>query len=83
MASDTTKPGLRERNKIEKLQRITAAARDLFIEKGFDETTTREIAQRAHVGLGTLFLYATDKRDLLFLICTEELEALTGGKRYN
>ena len=77
MASDTTKPGLRERNKIEKLQRITAAARDLFIEKGFDETTTREIAQRAHVGLGTLFLYATDKRDLLFLICTEELEALT------
>ena len=77
MAGETNKPGLRERNKIEKLQRITAAARDLFIEKGLDETTTREIARRAHVGLGTLFLYATDKRDLLFLICTEQLEALT------
>ena len=77
VASDSDKIGLRERNKIEKLQRITAAARDLFIEKGFDDTTTREIARRAHVGLGTLFLYATDKRDLLFLICTEELEALT------
>lgn len=68
---------VRERNRRDKLQRITAAARALFVEKGFDETTTREIAQRANVALGTLFLYATDKRDLLFLICTDELEALT------
>ena len=65
--------GLRERNKLDKLQRIKHAARTLFIEKGFDETTTREIARRAGVALGTLFLYATDKRDLLFLICTDEL----------
>ena len=68
---------VRERNRRDKLQRITAAARALFVEKGFDETTTREIARRAGVALGTLFLYATDKRDLLFLICTDELEALT------
>ena len=60
---------VRERNRRDKLQRITAAARALFVEKGFDETTTREIARRADVALGTLFLYATDKRDLLFLIC--------------
>ena len=66
---------VRERNRRDKLQRITAAARALFVEKGFDETTTREIARRADVALGTLFLYATDKRDLLFLICTDELEA--------
>jgi len=79
MEDGTEKLGLRERNKIEKLQRITAAARELFVEKGFDETTTREIARCAHVGLGTLFLYATDKRDLLFLICTEELEELTAA----
>ena len=69
--------GVRERNRIDKLQRITEAARTLFVEKGFDETTTREIARRANVALGTLFLYATDKRDLLFLICTDELEDLT------
>lgn len=68
---------VRERNRRDKLQRITAAARDLFVEKGFDETTTREIARRADVALGTLFLYATDKRDLLFLICTDELEKLS------
>ena len=77
MAGVSKNIGLREQNKIEKLQRITIAARDLFVEKGFDETTTREIARHAHVALGTLFLYATDKRDLLFLICTDELEDLT------
>ena len=37
----------------------------------------REIAQRAHVGLGTLFNYAEDKRDLVFLIFNEELNAVT------
>lgn len=67
-----TKPGLRERNKIDKLRRIKAAARDLYVSRGFDETTTREIARAADVGLGTLFAYATNKRDLLFLIFNDE-----------
>jgi AcrR family transcriptional regulator len=59
--------GLRERNKREKLDRITAAARELFRAKGFDETTAREICERAGIGTGTLFLYVRDKRELLFL----------------
>jgi AcrR family transcriptional regulator len=37
----------------------------------------RQIAKRAHVGLGTLFNYAEDKRDLVFLIFNEELNAVT------
>ena len=57
--------GQREKNKIEKLQRIREAARELFVKKGFDETTTREIAVRAGVGIGTVFTYAENKRDLL------------------
>src|SRR4029453_4293208 len=56
---------LRDRNKQEKLARIERAARQLFTQKGFEGTTTREIAQRARVGAGTLFLYAKDKRELL------------------
>jgi AcrR family transcriptional regulator len=64
---------LREQNKIEKRQRIRRAARELFSKYGYDETTLRQIAQRAHVGLGTLFNYVQDKRDLIFLICNEEL----------
>ena len=66
--------GQRERNKLDKLRRIKDAARELFIEKGFDDTMTREIAIRAGVGLGTIFIYAANKRDLLFLIVNDELE---------
>jgi AcrR family transcriptional regulator len=69
--------GQRERNKIDKLRRIKDAARELFVEKGFDDTMTREIAIRAGVGLGTIFIYAANKRDLLFLIVNDELENVT------
>ena len=69
--------GQRERNKLDKLRRIKDAARELFIEKGFDDTMTREIAIRAGVGLGTIFIYAANKRDLLFLIVNDELENIT------
>lgn len=67
------KLGLRQQNKLETRQRIREAARDLFSKYGYDQATLRQVAQRAHVGLGTLFNYAQDKRDLVFLICNEEL----------
>ena len=71
-----TAVGLRERNKAEKRHRIEAAAFALFREKGYDGTTTREIARRAGVALGTLFTYASDKRDLLFLVYNDRQDAL-------
>ena len=71
--------GLREKNKAEKLQRIRKAARALFVKRGYDDTTMREIAKRAGVGFGTLFTYASDKRDLLFLIFNDELDAVVDG----
>ena len=69
--------GLRARNKLDKLRRIKEAAQSFFIAKGFDDTTMREIAVRAGVGLGTIFLYAKDKRDLLFLTINEPLQHIT------
>ncbi|MDA0241282.1 MAG: TetR/AcrR family transcriptional regulator [Proteobacteria bacterium] len=66
---------LRERNKQDKLLRIKSAARALFNENGFDDATIREIAKQAEVGVGTLFQYAANKRDLLFLIYNDELDA--------
>jgi AcrR family transcriptional regulator len=68
--------GLRERHKLEKRQRIRAAVRALFSRHGYETATLRQIAQRAHVGLGTLFNYAQDKRDLVFLIFNEDLAAV-------
>jgi AcrR family transcriptional regulator len=76
VAASITPLGQRERNKLDKLRRIKDAARELFVAKGFDDTTTREIALRAGVGIGTIFVYAENKRDLLFLIVNEELEKI-------
>lgn len=68
--------GLRERNKLEKRQRIREATRELFSAHGFEAATLRQIAERAQVGLGTLFQYARDKRDLTFLLFNEDLARL-------
>ena len=68
---------LREQKKLQTRDRIRAAAADLFTRRGYGAATMRQIAKRAHVGLGTLFNYAEDKRDLVFLIFNEELNAVT------
>lgn len=67
MAGAPTTTGRRERNKQLKLERITAAARELFAEHGVDEVTTQQVAERADIGAGTLFLYARSKGELLLL----------------
>ncbi len=63
----------REQNKAEKRGRIIAAARALFAHKGFEATTTQQIAEAAEVAAGTLFLYARSKDDLLILVFREEM----------
>lgn len=73
-------PGRRERNKQEKLARITAAAGELFAERGVDEVTTQEIADRADIGAGTLFLYAKTKGELLLMVLNSSyVDALEEG----
>jgi AcrR family transcriptional regulator len=73
--------GRRERNKQEKLDRITAAAAELFAERGVDEVTTQQIADKADIGTGTLFLYAKNKGELLLLVQnTTYADALVEGK---
>lgn len=63
----------REQNKLEKRARIIAAARALFAHKGFEATTTQEIAYAADVAVGTLFVYAKTKEDLLIQVFHEEM----------
>jgi AcrR family transcriptional regulator len=65
--------GLRESHKRDKRERLRAAAWQLFSTIGYEGTTTRAIAAKAGVASGTLFLYARDKQDLLFLVFEERL----------
>src|SRR5918996_6273299 len=73
--------GRRERNKQHKLDRITAAASELFAEHGVEEVTTQQIADKADIGTGTLFLYAKNKGELLLLVQNSTYaDALVEGK---
>jgi AcrR family transcriptional regulator len=47
--------------------RIVAAARELFRERGFDATSAEQIAARAGVAKGTVFLHGGSKERLLLL----------------
>lgn len=69
--------GLRERGKQKRREAIKEAARAVFIERGYEVATTREIAQRAEVSLGTLFAYAPTKPELLVMIVNDDLDELT------
>ncbi|HVL60305.1 MAG TPA: helix-turn-helix domain-containing protein [Microbacterium sp.] len=81
MALATPPVGRRERNKQAKLERITAAARELFAEHGVDEVTTQQIAEKADIGTGTLFLYAKTKGELLLLVQNSGyIDALEEGR---
>jgi len=63
-----------EQKKNLKLAAIREAARITFTEKGFDAATMQEIAWRARVAIGTLFLYADNKRDIAFLASMEDFD---------
>jgi AcrR family transcriptional regulator len=73
--------GLRERHKIEKLDRITVATQELFGRLGYDGTTLREIAENSGIALGTLSLYAKDKRDLILLLFNRNIPRLIEAGR--
>src|SRR5215218_4611367 len=73
--------GRRERNKQQKLERIVAAATELFAERGVEDVTTQQIADKADIGTGTLFLYAKTKGELLLMVQnTHYAEALERGR---
>ena len=75
--------GLRERHKFDKLERISNAAHRLFSREGYEGTTLREIAKEAEVALGTLALYARDKRDLILMLFNKVIPPLLDQGRKN
>jgi AcrR family transcriptional regulator len=80
----------RERRKQARPGELIQAALDLFVEKGFSATRSEEVAARAGVSKGTLFLYFQTKEDLFrevirtrladhFLAWEHEFEAFQGS----
>src|SRR5262245_33416574 len=65
----------RRRLKEARPQQLLDAALMLFVEKGFAATRAEEVAQRAGVSKGTLYLYYPSKEELLKAVIREHLSS--------
>lgn len=65
--------------RADKRSLITDAAVDVFAEKGFHQARVSDIARKAGVADGTIYLYFKNKEDLLLSIFEEKMDLLLEG----
>lgn len=65
----------RQRRKEARPQQLLDAALELFVEKGFAATRAVEVALRAGVSKGTLYLYYPSKEELLKAVIRDRLSS--------
>jgi AcrR family transcriptional regulator len=68
----------RQRRKQARPQELLDAALTLFVEKGFAATRAEEVAQRAGVSKGTLYLYYPSKEELFKAVVRQSLSHVIG-----
>jgi AcrR family transcriptional regulator len=66
------------RRKDARPQELLAAALDLFVEKGYAATRLEDVAARAGVSKGTLYLYFTNKEELFKAVVRENVVPVLG-----
>jgi AcrR family transcriptional regulator len=67
---------LRQRRKQDRPQELLNAALELFAQKGFSATRSEEVASRAGVSKGTLYLYFPSKEELFKAVVRSNISAL-------
>ena len=67
-----------ERRKQARPQELLAAAIDLFVERGFAATRLEDVARRAGVSKGTLYLYYANKEDLFKAVVRQSIVPVLG-----
>ncbi len=75
MAATQPKLGLRERKKLRTRETIVAVATGLFVEQGYEATTTAQIAEAAEVSSSTFFKYFPTKADVVFSLFDAVIES--------
>src|SRR5690349_18333379 len=76
MPTTTLAAPARQRRKEARPQELLDAALALFVEKGFAATRSEEVAARAGVSKGTLYLYYPSKEELLKAVIHHNLSPL-------
>jgi len=66
----------REREKAQRRQEILDAARQEFFERGFHQPTVDDVAARAQVSKGTIYLYFVSREEILAHLLVEGLDLL-------
>ena len=69
-------PAPRQRRKETRPQELLDAALQLFVEKGFAATRSEEVARRAGVSKGTLYLYYPSKEELFKAVVRQSMSTL-------
>lgn len=67
---------LSDQSRAEKRVRIVEAAISVFAEKGFHAARVSDVARKAGVADGTIYLYFRNKEDLLLVIFEEKMDAM-------
>jgi AcrR family transcriptional regulator len=73
--AESEKPDLAEREESAKRRQIMEGAREVFLSQGFDAASMGEIARKAGVSKGTLYVYFDSKERLFEAIAHEECGA--------
>lgn len=65
---------LRQQRKDRTRRRILAAAKEQFLNLGYDDATTRVIAETANVAVGTVFAHFADKKEIVRALLLQEID---------
>lgn len=69
----------REREQADTRRRILEAAREMFVQRGYEATTMRAIAQRIEYTATAIYHHFRDKDELLTELCTADFRSLAAA----
>src|SRR6516162_6291914 len=72
---------LRAQSKLKTRRRVLDAARQLFMERGYEAATIRDIAKAADLSTGAVFASFVDKTDLFNAVMAEDFQRQVGPLR--
>lgn len=75
------RPGVRAAGKARSRQNLLGAAKRLFMQRGYDGATVRDIATEAGLSTGAVFASFSDKADLFNEVLLSDVEAQTKAMR--
>jgi AcrR family transcriptional regulator len=73
-SEDAASPSPRSQAKLKTRRRVLEAARQLFMERGYEEATIRDIASAAGLSTGAVFASFVDKSDLFKQVMAEDFD---------